>query len=175
MDKHEKPSSYFGYFPKWSAHGIGSLTDVTQRDVTHDAILRFDAEARHYEPRSTSEVIRPIKITEAKNVLLTPAQVLGRLVFRSCAGDDRVDVFPSAAELVGAMSNAQVGDAFYFKIVNAGDANTADLMMDSAKGYTVLGHTTVEPKHIRTFLLVLKSVKKGEEAVEVLSLGTAEM
>lgn len=175
MDKHEKPSSYFGYFPKWSAHGIGSLTDVTQRDVSHDAILRYDADAKHYEPRSTSEVVRPVKITEAKNVLLTTDQVLGRLVLRSCAGDDRVDVFPSAAQLVKAMSNAQVGDSFYFKLINAGEESTADLMMDSAKGYTVLGHTAVQPKHVRTFLVILKNVTDREEAVEVISMGTAEM
>jgi hypothetical protein len=76
---------------------------------------------------------------------------------------------PTAANLVGGIANARVGDSFWFCINNkSAGANTITL---AAGGGTVDGTLTVAQNVIRNFLVIITNVTSASEAYFVYGMG----
>lgn len=70
---------------------------------------------------SSTEAV-PTSINTAGNVTLTAAQVLSGIIVRDTNGGARSDTLPTAALLVAAITNPQVGDVLRCSMVGGGAA-----------------------------------------------------
>jgi hypothetical protein len=113
-------------------------------------------------------------ITTAGNATLTAAQLIGGMIVRDPSGAARTDTTPTAAQIVSAIKNRNVGSSFVFKIRNAADA-AETITLAGGTGVTLAaGNTnTVAQNNTKQFLVVLTNVAAGSEAVTIYSLGTA--
>jgi hypothetical protein len=101
----------------------------------------------------------------------TAAELIGGLMLRDPNGDNRSDVTPTAAAIVGGIAGAIVGSSFEFIIRN--DANAAEtITLTAGAGITLSGTMTIAQNNSKRFLAVCTNVDSGTEAVSIYSLGT---
>lgn len=108
--------------------------------------------------------------TETHNTgrTLSTAQMLGGFLLRSGAAAVS-DTTPTAAALVAAVPNVQIGDVFELKIRNK---NTGTLTLVAGSGVTLEGTTTVAQDYCRSYLIRFTAVADGAEAVTLSGNGT---
>jgi hypothetical protein len=99
----------------------------------------------------------PATITTADNVTYTAAQLIGGLVLRDPNGGARSDVSPTAALIVAAVKNAEVGSSFDFTIRNDADA-AETITLTAGTGVTLNGTMTVAQNEIKRFLVRITAV-----------------
>lgn len=105
--------------------------------------------------------------TTAAAVTYTAAEILGGLILRDPNGAGRLDLLPTAADIIAAIENVQVGDSFEFTIRNT--ANGAEtITVTTNTGLTLSGTMTIAQNNTKRFLAVVTSAT----AVTVYSLGT---
>jgi hypothetical protein len=105
----------------------------------------------------------------AEVVAYSAAQILGGLILRDPNGGARSDTLPTAAAIVAAIPNCQVGTAFEFTVRNTADA-AETITVSTASGLTLSGTMTIAQNNSKRFLAVVTNV--GTPAVTVYSLGT---
>ena len=169
-----RPLSRFGYGPEFSSLKIGSLDDVRTDGVTQDCTLRFNARSGNFENKGVDGRVQVQEVTELGNASYAPATLLKGMIFRDCGGGAKfTDVVPKASELVSAISNARSGDSFEFHLLNT-DKEGGEVSLSENTGVTIRGGTLVGAGQVRRFIVLIHSVDKGEEAVELVSLGVTE-
>lgn len=92
-------------------------------------------------------------IATAGAVTYTPAQLIGGLILRDCAGAGRADVLPTGAEMLAAMPGAFVGQRIRFGIRNTSAGATTITVTAPASGGTLSGTMTIAQNNSRVFLL----------------------
>lgn len=110
--------------------------------------------------------------TTAADVTYTAAEILGGLILRDPAGGARADLFPSAANIVAALTEMHgwvpvAGDSFEVVIRNTADA-AETITMTTNTGLTLSGTMTIDQSNTKAFLVVVASAT----AVTIYSLGT---
>ena len=125
------------------------------------------------EPHTMEKVSRSTVATVATEgaATYTAAQLLGGLILRDPAGDNRADVSPTAALLVAAIPGAVVGTSFEFTIRNTADAGET-ITVTAGDGVTLSGTMTIAQNNTKRFLAVCTNVTGAAEAVTIYSLGT---
>jgi len=111
--------------------------------------------------------------TTAGNVTYTAAELIGGLILRDPAGGNRTDVTPTAANIVGAITNAAVGTSFEYYMKNTADANES-IAFSAGTGVTLVYNVTpsITQSVTGTFLVVITNATSGSEAVSMYWLGT---
>lgn len=107
----------------------------------------------------------------AGNVTYSAAELVGGLVLRDPAGDNRADVSPTAAQIVGAVTAAIVTSSFRFTIRNTADA-AETITLTAGSGVTLSGTMSIAQNNSKEFLAVITNAESGTEAVTIYSLGT---
>ena len=108
--------------------------------------------------------------TNAGAQTLTTTELLGGLILNDPGGTSDVTT-PTAAAIVGAMSNPRAGSAFLVHIRNTGGVGeTTDLV--GGTSVTVSGTAGIAQNNAKSFLFVVTSVVSGSEAITAYSLGT---
>lgn len=107
----------------------------------------------------------------ASAVTFSASEVLGGIILRDPNGAGRADLVPTAASLVAAISNPNVGNAFRFTIRNTADA-AETITVTTNTGATLSGTMTIAQNNSKDFLAVLTNVTSGSEAYTLYSLGT---
>ena len=97
---------------------------------------------------------------------------------RDPAGSGRDDTFPTAANIVGAITNPFAGLSFKFYIKNTADAaENISLSISSGHGSgTTFSHSqnlSYGQHFTGNFLAVLTNVTSGSEAVTIYNIGTS--
>lgn len=105
--------------------------------------------------------------TTAGAVTYTAAQLLGGLILRDPNGAGRSDVTPTAALIIAALPEYQVGSSFEFVIRNDADA-AETITLTAGSGVTLSGTMTIAQSNAKRFLAVITSAS----AVTIYSLGT---
>jgi hypothetical protein len=93
--------------------------------------------------------------------------LLGGFILRDPNGGARSDVTPTAALIIAALKNAQVGDSFEFTIRNTADASEV-ITVTEGVGVTLSGTMTIAQNSSKRFLALVTS----STAVTIYSLGT---
>ena len=106
-------------------------------------------------------------IATAGDVTFTAAQILGGLILRDPAGGARADLLPTAASIIAALQEVQVGDSFEFTVRNTADSSETITITTNA-GLTLNGTMTIAQNNSKRFLALVTS----STAVTVYSLGT---
>jgi len=104
-------------------------------------------------------------------VTYTAAELIGGLIKRDPAGDNRSDVTPTAAQIVAGFAGGIVGSSFEFTIRNDADA-AETITITAGEGVTLSGSMTIAQNNSKRFLCRLDNVGDGTEAVTIYSLGT---
>jgi hypothetical protein len=99
------------------------------------------------------------------------AELVGGLMLRDPAGDNRSDVTPTAAQIVGAVTAAIATSSFEFIIRNTADA-AETITLTAGAGVTLSGTMTIAQNNSKRFLAVITDAGSGTEAVTIYSLGT---
>lgn len=107
----------------------------------------------------------------AGNVTYSAAELVGGLILRDPAGDNRADVSPTAAQIVGAVAAAIATSSFRFTIRNTADA-AETITLTAGAGVTLSGTMTIAQNNSKEFLAVITNAGSGTEAVTIYSLGT---
>ncbi len=110
-------------------------------------------------------------ISTAGAVTFAASEVLGGIILRDPNGAGRADLVPTAANLVAAISNPNVGNAIRFTIRNTADA-AETITVTTNTGATLSGTMTIAQNNSKDFLAVLTNVTSGSEAYTLYSLGT---
>ncbi|KKN53454.1 hypothetical protein LCGC14_0602380 [marine sediment metagenome] len=115
----------------------------------------------------------PDEIVTVGAATYTAAQLLTGFIKRDPSGDNREDIFPTAALLVAAIKQAWVGCSFEFTIQNTADA-AETITVAVGVGITIDSDSTatIAQSNSKRFLAVLTGVASGSEAVTIYSLGT---
>ena len=113
----------------------------------------------------------PATDATAAAVTYSVTQVLGGLILRDPAGAARADLLPTAAALLDAIPDAEVGTSFEFTIRNTADA-AETITVTTNTGLTLSGTMTIAQNNSKRFLARFTNVTEGSEAVTVYSLGT---
>lgn len=101
----------------------------------------------------------------------TAAELVGGMILRDPNGDNRSDVTPTAALIVGAVTAAIATSSFEFIIRNT--ANAAEtITVTAGAGVTLSGTMTIAQNNSKRFLAVIDNAGSGTEAVTIYSLGT---
>jgi len=111
--------------------------------------------------------VTPAEITTAGDVTLTAAQILTGLVIRDPAGGARADLFPTAANIIAAMQNPEVGDYFEVVLKNSADANET-ITATTNTGLTLVGTMTIAQNNSKRFRVEVTAAT----TVSIYSLGT---
>jgi len=107
--------------------------------------------------------------TNASAQTYTASEILGGLILRDPNGGARADKVPTAANLIAAIPDPEVGDSFDFTIRNTADAaETITLTANTAM--TMSGTMTIAQNNSKTFRVVITGVTSP--AATVYSLGT---
>lgn len=101
-------------------------------------------------PMTTAPLEANTAITTVGAGTLTAAGIVGKLITRSGSTADYTDTTDTAANIIAAMPNANVGDAFEFSIKNT-VAFTETLV--TAAGVTLAGLTVIPPLSVGRFLV----------------------
>ena len=107
----------------------------------------------------------PVTIATAAAVTFSVRQILSGLILRDPAGDARADLLPTAALIIAALANPEVGAWFEFTIRNTADA-AETITVTTATGLTLSGTMTIAQNASRRFRAVVTS----STAVSVYSL-----
>jgi len=99
------------------------------------------------------------------------AELIGGMLLRDPAGDNRADVTPTAAQIVAGIAGAIVGSSFEFTIRNTADA-AETITLTAGAGVTLSGTMTIAQNNSKRFLAVCTNVTGAAEAVTIYSLGT---
>lgn len=110
-------------------------------------------------------------ISTAGAVTFAASEVVNGIILRDPNGAGRADLVPTAATLVAAISNPNVGNAFRFTIRNTADA-AETITVTTNTGATLSGTMTIAQNNSKDFLAVLTNVTSGSEAYTLYSLGT---
>lgn len=116
------------------------------------------ANATGVHSEAAENVLRTSKVTERMdatamittddNVTFTAAQVLGGIIHRDCVGSNRTDVLPTAALMIGALRNPQVGDIVKCLIINGSDAaETITLAAGTSGDFDQIADTRIIPQN----------------------------
>jgi hypothetical protein len=113
--------------------------------------------------------------TTAGNVTYTAAELIGGLILRDPAGGNRTDVTPTAANIVGAITNAAVGTSFEYYMKNTADADES-IAYSAGSGVTLVNDNAISIGQNTTgmFLVVITNATLGSEAVSFYWLGSQE-
>lgn len=109
--------------------------------------------------------------TTAGAVTFSAAELVGGLILRDPAGDNRADVTPTAAQIVGAVTAAIATSSFEFTIRNTADA-AETITVTAGANVTLSGTMTIAQNNSKRFLAVITNAGSGTEAVTIYSLGT---
>ena len=109
-------------------------------------------------------------ITTAGVATYTAAQMWGGFISRDPAGADRSDVTDTAANLVAAIQDAEIGSSFEFFVDNTADAAEA-ITVTAGTGVTLSGAMIIPQNDGRRFLVVCNNVAGGTEAVTIYDQG----
>jgi hypothetical protein len=110
--------------------------------------------------------------TTAGNVTYTAAELIGGLILRDPNGANRTDVTPTAANIIGAISNASTGTSFEFYMKNTADTNES-IGFSAGSNVTIVydGTPSITENTTGTFLVVITNATSGSEAVSIYWLG----
>jgi hypothetical protein len=111
-------------------------------------------------------------ISTAGAATYSAANLVGGMIIRDPAGDNRSDVTPTAAQIVGAISGAVAGSAIEFVVRNAADA-AETITVTAGTDVTLSGTMTIAQNNSKRFLAVVTNAESGSEAVSIYSLGTS--
>lgn len=121
-----------------------------------------------------AQVIRgrgaPVSKNTAGNVTLTAAEILAGVIVADCAGAGRTYTLPTAALLVAAVPNAQVGDQIECTIINGSDAAEAITIGEGVGGTwdaNFVAAKTIAQNVGKTVFLRLTNVTASAEAYVV--------
>ena len=103
----------------------------------------------------------------------TAAEMLGGYIARDPAGASRSDVTATAALIVAAVQDAEVGSSFTFFINNTADA-AETITLTAGTGVTLSGTMTIAQNDGRSFLVVMTNVTGSSEAVTVYDIGSLD-
>ncbi|MEW6378074.1 MAG: hypothetical protein AB1611_00550 [bacterium] len=121
-------------------------------------------------PYGAGTIIGQISVTtlsEAGAATYTAEQLLGGLILRDPNGADRSDVFPDAAQIIAALTQASAGNSFEFTIRNTADA-AETITLTAGANITLSGTMTIAQNNSRRFLCVIND----GSSVTIYSLGT---
>lgn len=129
----------------------------------------FDANARGGARLEavTKRLPAPTSLATAGAATLTAAQLLSGLIVRDCAGAARTDVLPTAAQLVAAIPNAQVGDMVRCTMINGSDAAEVITLQEGAGGgwdSNFVATKTIGQNQAREVIVRLTNVTASSEA-----------
>ena len=101
--------------------------------------------------------------TAASPIVMTAAQALSGMYIQDTDGAFGITL-PTAALLVAAMPNVQVGSSFWFAMVNTGNNTTT---ITAGTGNTLGGHgtATLATATSQMFLVKVTNITSGSEAV----------
>jgi hypothetical protein len=106
----------------------------------------------------------PTEITTAGAATYTAAQILSGFILRDPSGSARTDVLPTAALLVAAIPQPQIGDTFRCRIINTADASEA-ITIDAGTGGAYHAHQTAASK-------VIAQDASGEMIIRITGVST---
>lgn len=106
-------------------------------------------------------------VATAGAVTYTPAQILAAIILRDPAGDNRADLFPTAADIIASIKNASRGSYFDVMIRNTADA-AETITMTTNTGLTLSGTMTIGQNNSKSFRVVVTS----STTCSIYSLGT---
>lgn len=113
----------------------------------------------------------PVSYTTAGNITFTAAEILNGIIVRDPNGASRTDVLPTAALLVAAIPDAQIGDVITCLVVNGADANeTITFTAGAGGGYDAaqIAASRLIPQNTSKLLTIrLTGVASGSEAYVV--------
>lgn len=159
---------------------VGDGTDLNSVAVSGDMTLANDGAATiannavdtiKAADKNRSSGVTATTDTTAGNETISAAEMLGGLFLRDPNGGDRTDTTDTAANIVGAMDNPQVGDSFELFIRNDADA-AETITVAGGTGVTTSGTMTIAQNNGKRFLIVLTNVTAASEAATIYSLGT---
>lgn len=110
-------------------------------------------------------------ITDAGDVTLSTAQLLGGLILRDPAGGARTDTTPTASEIIDALYEARDNTSKLLIVRNTADA-AETLTISGGTGVTVDGTATIAQNNTKIFLVHVDDISGGNEAVTIYSIGT---
>lgn len=96
----------------------------------------------------------------------TAAEIAGGMIQRDCNGDNRADVFPTAAAILALMPNTEIGAFIECTIQNFSNA-AETITMTTATGLTLNGTMTIAQANSKTF----RFVKTSSSTMTVYSMG----
>lgn len=115
----------------------------------------------------------PNTLNTAGNITFTAAQVLNGTILRDCAGANRTDILPTAAQLVAAINGlsvygntAAVGTEIPLTIMNTSAGAFTDQVTMGTGGSpgTANATATIAQNTSRSFRIMLTNVTPGSEA-----------
>lgn len=168
-------SSYAGYPARYSSTRLEQLVDTTSVLLpSNGQTLTYDESTAKWTNTANFTVMLPTIVTTAGVYTYTAAEFLSGLIMRDCAGANRTDVGPSAADLVAAMPGAVVGSSFRL-IVRNNSGGAFAVTMDAGLGGTDNGGGAKSVAQLRNqeFLVRLTNVTAGAEEYDFFAVGTA--
>ncbi len=97
------------------------------------------------------------------------AAIKGGLILRDPNGAARADLFPAAADIVGAIAGAVATSSLEFTIRNTADADEP-ITMTTNTGLTLSGNMVIGRNQSKRFLAVVTNAGSGTEAVSIYAL-----
>jgi len=97
----------------------------------------------------------------------TAANLIGGLILRDPAGDNRSDVTPTAVAIIAGIAGAVLGSSFQFTVRNTADA-AETITLTAGVGVTLSGTMTIAQNNSKRFLCVVD----GAATVTIYSMGT---
>lgn len=129
---------------------------------TYDNTLGVHSIARDMVTKTSSLVERfdAATISTAGAATYTAAQILGGIIARDPNGAGRTDVLPTAALLVAALKEEEIGDTFECYLINQADANEA-ITLQAGSGGTLInvsGNDTVPQNRARIIVIRITGI-----------------
>jgi hypothetical protein len=143
--------------------------------VRYPATVLNDVEAMNYaSDRANMGVQNTTSTTIATTpVTLTAAQFVNGVIDVTVANSTTALTSPTAAAIVAAIPNAQVGDRFGVSLMNIGSGTLTWTLGTGVTGKTTNDVTTVATNKGMSYVVVLTNVTAGAEAAKIQQLGFA--
>ena len=119
-------------------------------------------EALNYLAALAQDTVTAV-VTALTAITATAAQLIEG-IFNTAGGTTCALTTPTAAQIVAALSNAQVGSSFTFNIVNTNSGTTT---LTAGSGITIVGLATVATNTSGTFRAVVTNITPASEAVTI--------
>jgi hypothetical protein len=149
---------------------VDRFTEIANADISSTAAI----DGSKIDPVFTTIIspkVVPATITTAGAGTYTAAQIIGGLILRDPAGDNRTDTTHTAAQILAVIPNAIVGSAFEFTVRNDADA-AETITVAGGSGVTPSGTMTIAQNNTKRFMVVFTNVTAASEAATLYSLGT---